>query len=226
MKRQLMIGTLLVLSGALIASTYLTRGLSAQRRPPQPVPLTQPSTWVPFTADLSITLSDGTREDGSYVRASNGSERWHLMRLSDGRTLDEVSNVNQLRFYRSTGGNVWTRYNIPSRPAIVQWSSASRNLARYQFKLDIANGGSGDIKASTGFEAYQLILPNGTVHLLVPDLNFFPVLQQELGGTLKKYSNVMVGEPTQENFAPPANATISDSPTPMRAAVSTDLHRR
>jgi hypothetical protein len=82
-------------------------------------------------------------------------------------------------------------------------------LSEYSKRLDVLTGGSGSLEAAVGLRAYQLANRNGTMWLLAPELNFFPVVQQAVAsGRREAYSNIALGEPDASLFEPPSGVEV------------------
>jgi hypothetical protein len=76
--------------------------------------------------------------------------------------------------------------------------------------------GTGGLKSKDrGFSAYMYTTQSGAVRLMVPELNFFHVVMQQLGGHGKRFFNISVGEPPSELFVPPPGVDVRQSDRPF-----------
>jgi len=83
-----------------------------------------------------------------------------------------------------------------------------RNLSKYPYKLAIRQGDTYALEATEGFEAYNYVDSSGTMSLQVPDLNFFQVLKQTVGGRREVYSDIALGDHPPELFEPPSGVVL------------------
>jgi hypothetical protein len=79
-----------------------------------------------------------------------------------------------------------------------------RSLGKYIHWVTIRQGETYSLESTHGYEAYQDIDNSGTVSLQVPELNFFTVLKQTLGGRREIYSEVVLGHQDATLFEPPS----------------------
>lgn len=77
-------------------------------------------------------------------------------------------------------------------------------LSEHPYKLDILIGGAHNLLAPAGLTAYRYVTRSGNVWLLVPELNFFPVVQQALStGRREEYWNIRLEKPDPMIFELP-----------------------
>jgi hypothetical protein len=90
-----------------------------------------------------------------------------------------------------------------------------RGLGAYPHKLAIRNTQDGSLTATEGFNAYQYVDSTGSASLLVPDLNFFAVVRQNLStGRRETYTNIEIGAQPQSLFQPPPGEPVTEIATP------------
>lgn len=177
---------------------------------PEPVrrvrPIPQPDGWVPFSADVAVTMPDGALGTGRFFRASNGSTR------EEGGGPDHfgiaIHNIPRALYYefnqgatdrRNAGRGTWT-----ARPMQLP----ARGWKPQRFHEGIP-GLTRSPETIEGLMVYREELSDGTTLLRAPALNFFPLITS--GGPLGRkriYSNLQFGEPPQDLFEPPAGAVV------------------
>jgi hypothetical protein len=86
--------------------------------------------------------------------------------------------------------------------------AATVGLSPYRQKLALRAGENGSVHAVAGLDAYQYVNPSGNMSLLVPELNFFAVVRQNLDGRREVYSEIEVGPQPDELFGPPVGANV------------------
>jgi hypothetical protein len=177
-----------------------------------------PSQWIPFTAVVTITVSgDDLRVVGRFFRASDGSTRIETKPAEhEGDPLVSINNVSEATSYRGRG-NKWTAAPMDIAPG--EWRprkfrAGAPFLSVYRYKLRLGRGEGdvpidGALTASSGLDAYQMLNGSGTVMLLVPSLNFFPVVRQTLAGRREVYSEISQTEPDPSLFKPPLGVIVT-----------------
>jgi hypothetical protein len=92
-----------------------------------------------------------------------------------------------------------------------------KTLTPYPKKLEIRDGKEYSLTAETGFSAYQEMTSNGGLLLLVPELNFFPVVRDRIDGRRETYSDLVLSEPNADLFVPPPGVAV-ESVAPRAAS--------
>jgi hypothetical protein len=217
MRRVVLAGICSFLVGALAAT-----GLARQQPGQAAIPLEQPSTWVPFTADV-LHLEDGRRSVGRFYRSSDGSARTDLLDDYGDRRIrqTEISNFRLRVFYRNLGREVWLTGPLPYSDRAFKprpWSSRAVGLFPYPFRLALLKDQDGSLQASEGLEAWIFSNEYGATRLMVPALNFFPVFHSRVTGLRRVYSNIeFVSDVDASIFEPPAGAPLEHvSPAKMQ----------
>jgi len=208
MRRSFLIVTVLILTGL-----YVGRVASEA---PVRTELEQPVGWVAFSADVDVKVPGELPLLAQFHRDGIGSTRWDVRRQSDGARIIEIINMSNRTYYVFSTKRGWV-----SRPVeATEWRprrlyKEMPRLEQYSFRLDLGTGGSGNLKAKDGFEAYMYTTASGGTRLMVPDLNFFPVVMQTLSGYSRKYFNIRREEPDIALFLPPAGVQVTASPRPF-----------
>jgi hypothetical protein len=222
----------LLFTGAIVLVTGMLLGVALPMRPQAQtaasIDIDQPLDWVPFSADVKITLFDGTLEKGRFFRDRLGSQKWDISTAADGRRLITISNVDRSLYYRSTDGTNWTSQPIElnrfnHQP--VRISNQMKEFTPFSYRLDLQAGGSGTVRAQTGLRAYRQTTPQGDTFLRVPALNFFPVVQNSLAHFTRVYTNITLADPPAKEFEPPAGALVAFSSRPKQFGPNADAAR-
>ena len=204
---------LLAFGGLLIA-----RSLKAH---PAYVEIPGPRDWVPFSADVRVTFPgiNGVTT-GRFYRSSDGSGR--LETTFEGRELEgplvSIRNVSERMSYVGRG-LAWTSTHLGNAPMSgpARWREGTVGLTKLPQRVSLSPGADttsgSDLRllSEGGYETYRWSV--GSVDcLLVPKLNFFPVVRNSLlSGRREVYSNIVVGEQPPGLFSPPPGATIKPS---------------
>lgn len=201
---------LIVMPALTIAAFHYTtsKDAVAEARQPSGIVGSQPATWVPFEADVTILSPGEPNIVGRFYRSSDGSTR--LVTESEDRSQRVISikNVSQQRLYILTRGGAWL-----SNPMTLP-----RNGWRPP-QFAAGRAGIGEVPLSQqveGFQVYrQTLQGDDVVHLRAPALNFFPIVRQDLlSGKRQIYSNIRLIEPPAGLFTPPPGAAVRDRPEP------------
>jgi hypothetical protein len=221
--------TVLVLLCGVFAGALLGTQTAGQLRDPRAtrIPLSQPQGWVSFTADLAHREDDGGLEKvfhGRFLRGSDGSERSELTN-DDWRTgIVTIKNLTSDTFYTGpltpNSNKGWTAFSMPvaeirKKPPV--WSDGMLGMSRYHHKVALLKGMSGSLVANDGLDAWIYSNPDGAMRLLVPTLNFFPVVNSSVTGRRLSYTNIVIGPVDQALFEPPPGVPVeraSDSAFP------------
>lgn len=186
---------------AKLARLWPNMAVAAQNQPP--VVIEQPSTWVPFSAELKrVHENDGTVFVGRQFRASDGSTRNETGRSFDAIDSIAVKNVPQSTFYRWTPEEGWTSQPMTLPP--WGWKPVPTHWQEKMTKTDETVEGFDLIR----FESV------GRVFYQAPKLNLFTLVTQvpckfdpvATCGTW--YSNIKVNEQPPDYFWPSPGAPI------------------
>ena len=211
MRRIILVGTCAFLVGALAGT-----GVANQR--PTPTPLPMPQDWVPFSADVTQFNANGDKSLGRFYRASDGSTRTDLMVNYGDKVVKTIyiENFTRRMYYRNLSGRPeWAQGEL-QRPdghlRAMSWSSNAEGLAPYAYKLAVLKGQDGSLAATDGLSAYIFTSAAGTVRVMAPDLNFFPVVSSPVAGVRRVHTNIEVGEQEPSLFEPLPGAILERLP--------------
>jgi hypothetical protein len=165
-----------------------------------------PDSLVPFSADFNVWESNSLTVVGRYHRASNGSVRMESGPDTTDVRFIHIINVPELTEYAySKKAGKWLSKDSPHAAGKSRPRRFRQNLPNWTLlptRLAIRKGESGSLEASEGLSAYRV--DNGeTISLMVPDLNFFPVVTQRLDGNHQTFTNLEIMEPPEELFRLP-----------------------
>jgi len=199
-----------VMAGALIAQNW-----SKASAYPSTDLLPQPAGWVPFSADAELIQPGGQKYHGRFLRASDGSTRFTLTPDRSAVPHITIRNVTQVRYYIGANGQ-WITGPMDLPPGGYKphkYRASMKGLSPYADKLALTKGGDRSLRAAKGLDAFRYVTRTGTVWLLAPALNYYPVLKVFLDGRRLEFSEIEIGEPDRSQFVPPAGAvlTLSDS---------------
>jgi hypothetical protein len=100
------------------------------------------------------------------------------------------------------------------RPLRVRAGSSGLSLYRYKLALRVGEDQS-LASTTTGFTAYQFVNNSGNLWLMVPELNFYPVVKQwVLTGRRELVSNIEIGEQDPNLFFPPPGVEVQVTTIP------------
>ena len=85
-----------------------------------------------------------------------------------------------------------------------------KGLALLPKKVSIRAGEPYSLESDSGFLAYSYAQGDGGSMVLVPDLNFFAVVQQRADGRREVYRDIVLGAPPAALFHPPSDAAVSE----------------
>lgn len=193
-------------------------GTGTAKQAERPYALGQPSEWVAFTADIFQLNVKGDKSFGRFRRSSDGSTRTDIQLNYGDRIVPmiDIENYRSRRYYRHTGGDSWLTGPLAYPDDAFKpkpWSSAAQGLKRYAHKLALLKGQNGLLTADSGLEAWIVLNETGTMRLLAPALNFFPVVQSPVVGTRRVYSNIELVDSSPSYFEPPAGASLTERDT-------------
>lgn len=185
-----------------------------------------PEQWIPFQADVLITIPGKATASGRYVRRADGSTRLDTGPTPDRLLVTSISNVaHRLRYVQRPRG--WS--SVPWdditaegwHPGLFRFAENMPGLRKLPGRVYVANDNqllSAEVNppAATerAFEAYQYVNPQGNIHILVPELNFFPILRQDIQtGRREGYSQIRLAPESPDSaFQPPAGVVIVPEP--------------
>jgi hypothetical protein len=174
---------------------------TAQSQNAQVPVIAQPATWVPFAAEI-IQSSPGAPDlVGTYVRASNGSDRYDQSTRDGSVHIVTIVNVfTGWQYGCNIGRNVCQRQQLtsPTRP-VTSWRVDTQGLAKTNQNVE-------------GYEVYEYTSVRGTKTLLAPALNFAALVTDDPGEMHRTLFNIKLGEPDLSVFDPPAGAKMVDKP--------------
>jgi hypothetical protein len=130
----------------------------------------------------------------------------------------EIQNLIDGVLYRNLGNPEWQSMPLPNTEKLRAprpWSSAARGLTPYPYKVALLRGQSGSLSSPEGLDAWIYSNETGTLRLLVPDLNFFPVVQSPVSGFRRVFHSIVIGEVPTTLFNPPDGAPIKEVPAPQ-----------
>ena len=198
----------------IVTLVYLsTRAETAQshtrvQRDPGLLIANQPSDWVPFSADVEVSVpGDATRKPyklvGRFYRDQNGSERLETGPENEpipGLTTTAISikNIPSERFYSYSVQVGWISQpmKLPAggwKPKAM-YTNAERPLHTDQIE---------------GFDVYRATGPAGDTWLLAPALNGLALVEQVLRhGHRQVYSHIRLGPQSADLFEPPSGTEL------------------
>ena len=212
-KRKLrLLGGAAVILGAMATLRY---DLIARRS--QPVLLDQPEAWVAFEADVEISKPDMPLAVGHFRRNSAGSTRLETGPVDGSVRIISIQNIEKATFYGYGPKEGWTARPMVlrpggHRPALMRQSTVG--LTKYGFKAALRKGEDGNLRATSGLEAYHYTTPSGNVWLMIPELNFFPALMMTVEGRRELYRNIEFTPQPDDLFEPPPGSSIKQLTTP------------
>ena len=187
--------------------------------------ISQPQGWVAFEATITRIVANGLTVDGSFHRGEDGSEVT-VERVpnspSSVTTIRHISNYLQGRYYHSSKAGAWTSGPLHTGPAgprpLGQFFTKASGLRKYRRKLGLLAGQDGSLAAADGLDAWISTTDQGSVHLLVPSLNFYPVVSSMLDGERRVLSAIRVGPQPDSLFEPPPGEHVEfvTDPFPIR----------
>src|SRR5262245_28323670 len=177
--------------------------------------ISPPEQWVAFEATVTRVVPDGTTVVGSFHRGEDGSELTvEIVPTSSSSvtTIRHISNYLQGRYYHSSKARVWKSGPLTTGPAgprqLRQFFTKSSGLRRYRRKLALLAGQDGSLSAADGLDAWISTTDQGSVHLLAPSLNFYPVVSSMLDGQRRVLSEIRVGPVPDSLFEPPPGEPV------------------
>ena len=185
-----------------------------------------PTNWVPFSADMKVTHADGHEPTiGRFSRARDGSTRLETWSPSvPNLRIIGIKNIPQQTSYIRSLSGKWTSapMQLPAEGwHPVKWRATRPGITKYPHKLDVEVGGTANLQAPSGLNAVRYVSDRGNISLVVPELNFFPVVTQILAsGRRETFWNIDRDEPDPALFEPPTDVTVTRLEKP-RGIIST-----
>jgi len=169
-----------------------------------------PSEWVAFDANFEKTSPGAVLTiTGHVYRSNDGSlrEEWEVG--GRGTVLVQLKNVARSLYYvlRQDNKNIWEEH-----PMVLP-KEGYRPLLR-STAMNGLSPNAGDIE---GLPLYRYV-PGGSgmIHLQSPDLNFFPLVSQDVNtGARMVYFDIHRRSQPEALFMPPPDATVVHVNTPM-----------
>jgi hypothetical protein len=175
--------------------------------------ISQPDHWVAFEADITRVAPNGQIISGRFYRGEDGSDLSIEEQVSSSTsskvTIRHIANYSKGRYYRSKGQQ-WISGPLsvatPRKP--LQFFSKSSDLRKYRGRLALLAGQDGSLNAANGLDAWISATDEGSVHLLVPSLNFYPIVSNKLNGSRRVLSNIRIGPVPASLFEPPSGEPV------------------
>jgi hypothetical protein len=185
--------------------------------------ISQPEQWVAFEASTTRVTPNGQIIAGRFYRGEDGSELSieNAGTPSSNVIIRRISNYSKGRYYQSSKAGEWTSGPLvltgPRRH--LQFFTKSSGLLKYRGKLALLAGQDGSFNAADGLDAWISTTAEGSVHLLVPSLNFYPVVSNRLDGVRRVLSEIRIGLVPASLFEPAAGdrVTFVEEPFPLGA---------
>lgn len=179
------------------------------------VEIPQPEHWVPLAADVVVTHADGRDSvHGRFFRDTHGCTRLETGPKGHVAVIS-ISNIPEGAYYRwSSRVNRWTRGPMALPPEgwkPIRRRSGTYGLEKHPTAVEVRAGKAYDLRADAGLAAYRYVNLSGTLSLEVPELNFFSILKHTLEGRREAYSNLELGEQSEELFRAPAGVPLEYS---------------
>jgi hypothetical protein len=173
---------------------------------PQPQLISQPTEWVPFSAQHERTSDTGQVSVGRYYQASDGSTRSETGPSLDKINVVLIKHIPTATFYRWHLGEGWTQQPMQLPPN--GWHPRPTYASLFKDATETMDG----------FRLLKKELDDRTV-FVAPELNLFPVLETRTNCSPgvacgSRYFNIHIGEPPSELFQPATNVTIKQITEP------------
>jgi hypothetical protein len=159
-----------------------------------------PSEWIPFSATIVYNDPPGTVRRGRFYRGSDGSNTT-IDQSRDGTPVITIHHYPSRQTFARLGQRGWIVYPFDKGQNTgprLQLSAASSKLR----PLD---------RLIAGQPVYEFTRSTGVAHLAA-GLNGFAVYLQETDGRTIEFTDIVIGQPPAEVFAPPPGA----QPVPMK----------
>jgi hypothetical protein len=162
-----------------------------------------PETWVPFSAEFTVTdQNDRVTTRGREYRASDGSRRSESFAPHLKDPAITIINLSQMKVYLvRPPETTWSAHPLGDRPTPSAKIGLRGPLVRNTFE---------------GFEVVEQT-QHGERRVLVPALNFFELVSEaDLNGqrSVRRVTKIVREEPSPALFVPPVDAIIVERPEP------------
>jgi hypothetical protein len=169
----------------------------------------QPDHWVAFEATTTRTAVNGQVIRGRVFRGEDGSEHYveSVSDSSSNVTIRHIANYPKGAYYHSAKAGEWTSgpLVVPAGPRkLRQFYTNSAGLRQYSRKLALLAGQDGSLEAMEGLDGWISTTADGSIHILAPSLNFFPVVSVMLNGQRRVLSDIRIGPVPSSYFEPAA----------------------
>jgi hypothetical protein len=172
-----------------------TDGHEAHASEPGPE-IPQPDGWVPFEADVEITLPGAKLVLGKFHRASDGSSRQEAWGDDPSERTIDIVNSERGELYRFSKRRGWRSKPTQAPPVRLRYR-IGRYTSPYADRVE-------------GYVVYLQTGPSGDAFLVAPDLNFMPLVTQDVStGKRIVYKNIKKGEPARALFLPPPGVEVA-----------------
>lgn len=173
---------------------------------PQPALVSQPTDWVPFSAQHERTNETGEVSVGRYYQSSDGSTRSETGPSLNSINVVLIKHIPTATFYKWRPKEGWTQQPMELPPN--GWHPRPTYASVFQDAAETVEGLrllKRELGARTMFVA--------------PELNLFPVMEKRTDCAPavmcgSRYFNIHIGEPPSELFTPAANATTKQLSEP------------
>lgn len=160
---------------------------------PDNVVVQLPKQWVPFSATIVYT-EQGVVRYGKFYRSFNGSNTT-INESSDGLPVITIHNFATRQTFARLGQQGWIAYPLDER----QSNSPKPRISASAKKLR-------QLSTSIADAPVYEFTRSGGVSRLAAGLNGFPVYLEELDGRTIEFTDIVLGEPPANVFAPPPDA--------------------
>jgi hypothetical protein len=161
-----------------------------------------PTTWVPFAADILITMPRRSQVWGRHVQDEHGCVRSETVH-PDGSSMIVITNFQVARAYRLFRG-IWTVQPMklgpdgdrrpPPQLAVGQQVDSIEGFAAYVHET-VVRSPRGDYKDRA---------------VVLPALNYFRAVSTLPGGETRKAINIRLSAPPHSEFLPPEGAAVRE----------------
>jgi len=165
----------------------------------------QPDHWVAFRAVTTRFTADGQTIRGHFFRQDDGSElSVEEFTSPSPATIRHIRNYTLGRYFQSSKAGEWQSGPLPGAPGARALNRFfTKSMRPYRPRLALLAGQNGALQAAEGLEAWISTNDDGTVLMLAPSLNFFPVVSNHLNGRRRILADIRI-EPVERSLFEPA----------------------